>query len=164
MSASDLREELSKALTDRDRDEVISKAFGQIEELSKAAEFAQRAAEEERDIRLTAEYIEIAKSYELPTVEVDELAQALKHMAETLTYEDCEVIGKALQFAAEAQDALYYEVGSVGGGDNSDVLQMVDAHVDSYVGKGSGFSREELTAEVFANNPEAYDQYLAERG
>lgn len=161
--ASELREELSKALTDRDRDDVISKAFGQIEELSKAAEAAQWAAEEERDIRLTNEYIEIAKSYELPTVEVDELAMALKNMAENLSYEDCEVIGKALQFAAEANDALYYEVGSIGGGDNSDVLQMVNAHVDGYVAKNYGVSREELTSEVFASNPEAYDQYLAEQ-
>jgi hypothetical protein len=161
--AEGLREELSKALTDRDRDEVIAKAFTQIEQLSEAAEIAKRAAEQERDIRLTQEYVEIAKSYELPGVDVEPLAHALKEMAEKLSYEDCEVIGKALQFAAEAQDALYTEVGSIGGGDNSDVLQMVNAHVDSYVAK-SGVTREELTAEVFANNPEAYDQYLAERG
>ena len=163
--AKDLREELSKALTDRDRDEVITKAFAQIEALSEAAEIAKAAAEEERDIRLTQEYYEIAKSYELPTVEVDDLAQALKHMAESLSYEDCETIGKALQFAAEANDALYTEVGSIGGGDNSDVLDMVNAHVDGYVGKSAGgVSREELITETFSQNPEAYDQYLAERG
>lgn len=161
--SENLREELSKALTDRDRDDVIAKAFTQIEQLSEAAEIAKAAAEQERDIRLTAEYMEIAKSYELPNVETQDLAEALKHMAENLSYEDCETIGKALQFAAEAQDALYNEVGSIGGGDNSDVLNMVNAHVDGYVHK-SGVSREELTAEVFAQNPEAYDQYLAERG
>lgn len=161
--SENLREELSKALTDRDRDEVISKAFQQIEVLQEAAEIAKAAAEQEREIRLIQEYTEIAKSYELPNVEVDELARALKNAAENLDYADCEVIGKALAFAAEAQDALYTEVGSIGGGDNSDVLNMVNAHVDGYVGKADT-GREALIAEVFANNPEAYDQYLAERG
>lgn len=162
--AQGLREELSKALTDRDRDEVINKAFGQIEALTEATEIAKRAAENERDIRLTAEYVEIAKSYDLPGLDAQQLGGVLKRAAESLSFEDCEVIGKALQFASEAGDVLYSEIGSVGGGDNSDVLSMVNAHVDGYVGKSAGFSREELTAEVFAQNPDAYDQYLAERG
>lgn len=157
-----LREELSKALTDRERDDVISKAFEQLEELSQQAEIAKRAAEQEREIRLVQEYTEIAKSYELPNIEVHDLAVALKNAAENLSAQDCEVIGKALQFAAEASDALYTEIGSVGGGDNSDVLHMVDAHVDGMVAK-SGVSREELIAETFANNPEAYDEYLNEQ-
>lgn len=161
-SADDLRQELSKALTDRDRDEVIAKAFGQIEELAEVAEIAKAAADQERDIRLHQEYFEIAKSYELPNVETNALASALKHMAEALPYEDCEVIGKALQFAAEAQEVLYEEIGSIGGGDNNDVLNMVEAHVDGVVAK-SGVSREELVTEVFMQNPEAYDQYLADQ-
>lgn len=161
--SQNLREELSKALTDRERDDVISKAFDQLEELSKQAEIAKRAAEQEREIRLVQEYTEIAKSYGLPNIETSDLAVALKNAAEKLSDKDCEVIGKALQFAAEANDALYTEIGSVGGGDNSDVLQMVDAHVDGLVAK-SGTSREELVAEVFAANPEAYDEYLRERG
>jgi hypothetical protein len=162
--AEGLREELSKALTDRDRDEVINKAFSQIEILSEATEIAKRAAEEERDIRLTQEYVEIAKSYDLPGLNAEQLGETLKHAAEKLSYEDCEVIGKALAFASDAGNVLYEEIGSVGGGDNSDVLAMVNAHVDGYVAKGANYSREELVSEVFGQNPEAYDQYLAERG
>lgn len=160
--ANGLREELSKALTDRDRDEVINKAFSQIEALTEATEVAKRAAEQERDIRLTQEYTEIAKSYNLPGIEVTELGSVLKSCAEKLSYEECEVIGKALQFAAEAQDVLFDEIGSIGGGDNSDVLNMVEAHVDGVVAK-SGVSREELVTEVFMQNPDAYDQYLADQ-
>jgi hypothetical protein len=159
-----LREELSKALTDRDRDAVINKAFSQIEALTEATEIAKRAAEEERDIRLTQEYVEIAKSYDLPGLNAEQLGETLKHAAEKLSYEDCEVIGKALAFASDAGNVLYEEIGSVGGGDNSDVLAMVNAHVDGYVAKGANYSREELVSEVFGQNPEAYDQYLAERG
>lgn len=160
--ANGLREELSKALTDRDRDEVINKAFSQIEALTEATEVAKRAAEQERDIRLIQEYTEIAKSYNLPGIEVTELGSVLKSCAENLSYEECEVIGKALQFAAEAQDVLFDEIGSIGGGDNSDVLNMVEAHVDGVVAK-SGVSREELVTEVFMQNPDAYDQYLADQ-
>src|SRR5206468_9509577 len=50
---ADLREELSKALTDRDRDEVVSKALTRLEELSKAAERAEEIAKAERTARLT---------------------------------------------------------------------------------------------------------------
>lgn len=161
--AEGLREELSKALTDRDRDDVISKAFAQIEALSEAAEIAKAAAEEEREIRLTNEYTEIAKSYSLPGVEDEKLGGVLKRAAEALSFEDCEVIGKALELAADATNALYEEHGAIGGGDNSDVLRLVDEHVNQLVTKSGDTSREELVAKMFADNPEAYDQYLAER-
>lgn len=161
--AAGLREELSKALTDRDRDDVISKAFAQIESLTEAAEIAKRAAEEEREIRLTNEYTEIAKSYSLPGVADEELGGVLKRAAEHLSYEDCEVIGKALELAADRQADLFEERGAIGGGDNSDVLRLVDEHVDQLVTKSGDTSREELVAKMFAENPEAYDQYLAER-
>lgn len=154
-----LREELSKALTDYDRDEIISKAFSQLDELSEAAEIAKAAAEQEREIRLTREYVEVAKSYSLP-IDEDALGVALMHCAEVLPMEDQEVIAKALAFASEANQALFQEYGAVGGGDNADVYEMVDAYVDENVSK-SGKSREELMAEAFAANPAAYDEYLA---
>lgn len=157
-----LREELSKALTDRDRDEVIAKAFTQLEQLQEAAEIAKRAAQEERDIRLTQEYVEVAKSYDLPGIADEDLGRTLKNAAEHLSPEDCEVIGKALQFAAEANDALYQELGSVGGGDNNDVLQMVNAYADETISK-SGVSREELISKIFDENPDAYDEYIREQ-
>ena len=150
--AASLREELSKALTDADRDEVITKAFSRIEAAEQAAEIAKRAAEQEREVRLTQEYTEIAKSYDLPGVAPDELGGVLKRCAENLSQTDCEVIGKALQFAAEANESLYAEVGSIGGGDNSDVLNMVNAYVDEQVSK-AGVTREELISETFSQNP-----------
>lgn len=158
-----LREELSKALSDRERDEVIAKAFDRMEQLQQAAEIAKRAAEQERDIRLSQEYYEVAKSYDLPGIKTEDLGRTLRNAAEHLSPADCEVIGKALQFAAEANDALYAEVGSIGGGDNSDVLQMVNAYADEAVSKSAGSSREQLVAEIFNQNPDAYDEYLRER-
>lgn len=156
----ELREELSKALTDADRDDVISKAFDQIEYFAEAAEIAKAAAEEERKIRLEKEYTEVAKSYDLP-FDPEELGGVLMRMAEKMDYEDCEIIGKALSYASEATDYIYDEYGAIGGGDNSDVMSQVNAIVDETVSKSAGYGAEELTAEFFANNPGAYDDYLA---
>ena len=161
-SADSLREELSKALTDRDRDEVITKAFSQIDSLTQAAEIAKRAAEQERDIRLTQEYVEIAKSYDIPDVSAEDLGTVLKACAESLPYEYCEVIGKALAFASDAASELYEEYGAIGGGANSDVLHQVDAMVEGDVSK-SGETREEAFARILNENPQAYDEYLAEQ-
>ena len=56
------------------------------------------------------------------------------------------------------------EKGNVGGGDNSDVLSQVNGFVSEQVSKSHGeFSAEELSNEVFAANPELYDEYLSEK-
>lgn len=158
--ASNLREELSKALTDKDRDEVISKAFGTIEVLSEQISKAQAAAEAERHIRLEREYTEIAKSYGLP-IQDDVLGGVLMRCAEHLSYEDCEVISKCMEAAGEA---VFAERGNIGGGDNSDVLAQVNALAHEQVSKGAfGGGAEEFTTEFFMSNPGAYDEYIAEK-
>lgn len=156
---SNLREELSKALTDKDRDQVISKAFGTIEVLSEQVSKAQQAAESERTIRLQREYTEVAKSYGLPFQD-EVLGGVLMRCAENLSREDCEVIAKCLEAAGEA---VYLEHGNIGGGDNSDVLSQVNGFVSEQVSKGADFSEEELTSEIFGRHPELYDEYLSEK-
>lgn len=157
---SNIREELSKALTDKDRDEVIAKALGKVEQIQKAADRAEKAAVAERDLRLTREYTEIAKSYNVP-VKPEELGRVLKRLAEVLPVEDQLVIKKCLD-ATTASEDLYREYGTRGGGDNVDILSEVDAIVDGAVSKADG-SREDLVSKVFEENPDAYDQYLAEQ-
>lgn len=154
--ADSVREELSKALTDKDRDEVIAKALGRIDELSEVAKRAQQQAESERQLRLQREYTEVAKSYSLP-VRDDVLGGVLMRMAETMSHDDCQVIAKCLEAASES---LFVEKGLRGGGDNSDILSQVSAHVDGVVSKGDG-SREQALVDVFSTNPAAYDEYLA---
>lgn len=156
---SNLREELSKALTDRDRDEVITKAFGTIETLAEQVSKAEEIAKAERQVRLQREYTEVAKSYGLP-FEDEVLGGVLMRCAENLSREDCEVIAKALEVAGEA---VYLEKGNIGGGDNSDVLAQVNGFVSEQVSKSNGFSAEELTSEVFMQHPELYDEYLTEK-
>lgn len=151
--ADQIREELSKSLTDRDRDEVITKALGRFEELSKAAERAEEVAKAERTLRLEREYTEIAKSFNLP-IQDEVLGGVLMRCAEALPSEDCEIIAKCLEAASEN---IFAEQGYVGGGDNSDVLAQADAVIQ----KSS--DRPDAMVEYFASNPEAYDEYLAEK-
>ena len=156
--ADEVREELSKALTDRDREEVITKALGRVDEMAQEMEIAKALAEEERELRIEREYTEIAKSYNLPFADED-LGRVLMHAAEALPDEDNAIIHKA--FAA-AGEAVFEEYGLVGGGDNADVYSQVEAAIDGMVTK-SGVTREEALAEFFYENPGAYDEYLSER-
>lgn len=155
--ADQVREQLSKAYTDADRDQVLSKAFGRIEELENQQRQAELIAKSERDLRLTREYISKAAEYNLP-IAPEELGPVLYRMAETMSYDDCAVIAKALETAG---NILFEEVGFQGGGDNGDIMSAVEAQA---VEIGKSASPENVAA-VFDQNPAAYDEYLsAQRG
>jgi hypothetical protein len=157
--ADEVREELSKAFTDIDRDEVIAKALGTVEVLSKRLEQAEVIAKSERDLRLLGDYTEVAKSYNVP-IDPSDLAPVLMRMADTMSYDDCAVIHKALTSAGAA---LYDEVGFIGGGDNNDVMSQVSAFLDEGISKSDGsVNKAAAMTDFFATNPAAYDEYLAD--
>src|SRR5499427_8323249 len=149
--------ELSKAFSDHDRDAVIAKALGSVEELEQAQAQAELIAKSERDLRLTREYISKAAEYNLP-VAPEELGPVLYRMAETMSYDDCAVIAKCLETAGEI---IYEEVGYQGGGDNADIYSQVAQHAYDTFGKAEDFDPTEAINKVFDDNPDAYDEYLA---
>lgn len=155
-----VREDLSKALSEIERDEVISKALGEISKAEQRAKAAEAIAKAERDLRLTREYISKAAEYNLP-VEPDKLGPVLMRMADTMSYEDCAVIHKALTSAGE----IFTELGVQGMGDNADPFEVAEAMITEDIQKsaGDGASREQLVAKAFETNPRAYDEYLAQR-
>lgn len=146
-------EELSKAFTDDDRDKVIAKALGRVEELETQYSHAAEIAKSERDLRLTREYISKAAEYNLP-VDPAELGPVLYRMAETMDYNDCAVIAKCLEGAGAM---IFEEQGYIGGGDNVDIMSQVAAQA---VEIGKSASPENISA-VFDQAPEAYNEYLA---
>ena len=154
--AKSVMEELSKAFSDGDRDQIIAKALGRVEDIEKKYEEVAKAAQAERDLRLTREYISKAAEYNLP-VAADELGPVLYRMAETMSYDDCSVIAKCLETAGEI---LFEETGYQGGGDNSDVYSQVEAHAYDSFGKSEDFSPVTAINKVFDQNPDAYDEYL----
>jgi len=150
-------EELSKAFSDNDRDAVIAKALGRVEELEGQIYQQAEIAKSERDLRLTREYISKAAEYNLP-VSPDELGPVLYRMAETMSYDDCAVIAKCLETAGEI---LFEETGYTGGGDNADVYSQVAQHAYDTFGKSEGYTETSAINQVFEENPDAYDEYLA---
>jgi len=152
--AAQVMEELSKAYTDDDRDAVIAKALGRVEELENQYSQAELIAKSERDLRLTREYISKAAEYNVP-VDPEELGPVLYRMAETMDYDDCAVIAKALEGSGAM---IMDEIGYIGGGDNSDVMSQVELHAQQEFGKS--VDAESIT-KVFDMSPQAYDEYLA---
>jgi hypothetical protein len=153
--AQQVLEELSKAYDDKGRDEVIAKALGRVEELEAQQAQAVEIAKSERDLRLTREYISKAAEYNVP-IQPEELGPVLYRMAETMSYDDCAVIHKALDAAGSA---IFDEVGLIGGGDNTDIMSQVEARAVE-IGKSADPT---TIASVFDQSPEAYNEYLASR-
>jgi hypothetical protein len=161
--ADQVREELAKALDSTDRDALISKAADEIAKADARANEAMEIAKAERDLRLEREYVEVAKGYTTP-IAPEELGPVLKRCAETLSYEDCAVIHKALSAAGEG---LFAEVGVQGSGSNNEIFSEVDAMAQevskAFSDKGTEISKAKAVEQIFAENPAAYDEYLSTR-
>lgn len=157
--SQEIMEELSKAFSDDDRDKVIAKALGRVQELEQHQQQYAEIAKAERDLRLTREYVAKAADYNLP-VDPNELGPVLYRMAETMDYDDCAIIAKCLETAGTI---LFEEAGYQGSGENADPMAVVEAWANENVSKSEGVSREGMISKVFDENPAAYDEYLSER-
>ena len=152
-------EELSKSAGDDERDLVIAAAVEEAEFAKNMALEAQADADYERDIRVTEAFIAKAAGYNVP-VDPEILGPILKNAAESLSDDELDVLDALFESVG---DTLYSEIGVVGGGDNSSIMDNVDAASMELIGK-SDMSQEAVTSAVFEANPEAYEQYLSENG
>lgn len=158
--ADEIRTELSKAFDESAKDEIISKAFGQVKSLEKELAEVKEIAKAERNLRLTGEYVEVAKSYNVP-VDPNVLGPVLMRMSESMSFDDCRVIHKAL---TDAGRHIFDEIGHVGGGDNYDIMSQVDAFLSEDVSKAADqVSKSAGVENYFAQNPDAYDRYMSEK-
>lgn len=159
--AAEVRELLSKAATDSDRDDIISKALERIETSEMVTQEAVTIAKAERTLRLEREYISKAAEYNVP-IEPEQLGPVLMRMAEgvPLSYDDCAVIHKALTAAGEL---IYEEAGYVGQGDNDDdPMSRVEAFVEQGISKAAGqdaVSKAQGMSDYFTEHPEEYEAY-----
>lgn len=152
-------QELSKAVNDDDRNKIIAKAMNEVEIMKSENAQLRSALEAEQELRIEEAYISKAAEYNLP-VSPEVLGPILKSMAEVLTPEQIDVVDSLFNSVG---DYLYDEVGYVGDTDNDSVLNRVDSLAGELVTKSDMTSAEAMTA-LFANNPAAYDAYLAENG
>jgi len=156
--ADEIREELSKAGTDYQRDEILAKALEAVEIADSRAYEAELIAKSEQDLRLNREYIEVAKALNVP-VDPEELGPVLKRLSENLSYDDCAVIAKALEASG---DFIFDEIGYIGGGDNVDVYSQVESVIENQIQKSEyGISKAAAVSEFFDSNQDAYEAYLS---
>lgn len=155
----DVYEALSKSLGQDERDVVIAKMADEVEIYKAQAEQALEIAQALADERELAEYTEIAKSYNLPG-DPEALGVILKNAANTLPQDQLDYLDRTLAAAGAAQ---FTELGTAGSMQTSDVLSQVEALAYETVGKAD-VSIEQATVALFASNPDAYDEYLSERG
>ena len=150
-------EELSKAVTERDREEIIAKAMDEVEIAKAQAAEAYEYASAIEDARVTDAFISKAAEYNIP-VAPEVFGPILKSIAEALTDEELDLLDEI--FSAVG-DALYNEIGYVGDTANSSVLDTVNGLASEFVGK-SDVSYEQAYTAMFEANPSAYDAYLTE--
>lgn len=149
--------ELSKAYTDGDRDQVISRVAKAAELADQRAERAEKIAKALEDKAELTEYVELAKSYELP-VEATELGAILQTIAKSgLSDAQLETVDRIFHSASEA---LYDETGYSGRGD-SPVMELLSGAALDVIGKAD-VSVEQATASLLDAQPDLYLDYLRE--
>jgi len=152
-------EELSKAVTEDDRNKIVAKAMDEVAKSQTQIEELSKALESERDERITEAFISKAEEYNLP-VSPEVFGPILKAIAEVLDDEQLDVLDAVL---TSVGDMIYDEIGYVGDTDNASVINQVNAYADELVGKADVTHAAAMVALLEAN-PAAYDAYLAENG
>lgn len=149
--------DLSKALTDGDRDTVIKGLADRLSDAELTAMQAVSKAEEMAAEREFEQYVEVAKSFELP-VDPEDLGGILQTVSKVLSDEQLDTLERILHTAAAAID--FEERGSSGG---SPLMAYVGQEARELVGKSAGeISEAEATTALFSANDDAYLAYLSE--
>jgi len=160
-SGDRLLEDLSKALTDTDRDEVIAKALDQVSALEGSNAEIAKALDDERELRLSNEFFSKALEYNLP-IAADDFGPILKSLYTGTPLTDAELADLDEVFKAVGS-YLYEEIGSLGDTSNGSVMDEVDQIASQVVAKTGGqLTEEQAFAAALDANPYAYDEYLKE--
>jgi hypothetical protein len=159
---AEVLEQLSKAVTEDQRNEIITKALDRVDELETANENLSKSVEEMQEERITEAFIAKAAEYELP-VDPVELGVILRKAATVLDESELDTLDTVLTAAGSSE--MFTELGYGGGASNSGVMDQVTGAAAELVGKAAGaISLEQAQTAMFDQNPDAYDAYLAEQG
>lgn len=167
---NDLLTELSKALDELDEEDaytraLVSKALDIVTETEGRAHDAEEIAKAERNLRLTREFTEVAKSLgsNLP-VDPVEFGAVLKSLAEGLDQDDYEYVVDTFEKANRlASDSAIFDEFGKSGAYETDLYSQVRAEAEQLVSKGD-VSHEQAISKIYEDNPDLYDEYLSERG
>lgn len=151
-------DDLSSALGQDDRDQVIAKAMDEVEFYKSHTEQLTDQVAALTEANEMAYFTEVAKSYGLPG-DPNRLATVLKNAVDTMPQEDLDELDRLLT----SQGSLYEELGAAGSGQETMVMGQVEQMAHNAVGK-SDVTMEQATVALFDANPNAYEDYLAETG
>ena len=156
-------EELSKSLTDNDRDEVIAKAMDYMEEISKRSDKLEELVISMRDQRENEDFVELAKGYELP-IDPEGIGGLMQRASQVLPQEDVATLDRLFSSVGEiAKNGGYDQIG-YDGTYESDVLSQVYAVAGEAISKAdSSLTQEQAVTALFSANPDAYDEYESEQ-
>ena len=155
--------ELSKALTDDDRNEVISKAMNLVEEVAKRNEALEEMLYDIVEEREAEGYFELAKNYDLP-IDPEGLGGLMHRAAQVMDPHDLQTMDRLFSSVGEiAKSGAYDQIGYDGYAE-SDVLAQAYAIAGDAISKSDGsVSQEQALTALFSANPAAYDAYEAEK-
>ena len=158
---SQVLEDLSKALSDDDRDQVFAKAADRFDEIAQRNELLEQMVVGLYEDRDAEGYSQLAKSYELP-VDPDEIGAIMVRASQSLSEADMGTLDRVVSSVGEISKAAFTEIG-YGGNVESDALAQIFAVAGDAVSKSdNGMSHEQAVTALFSANPDAYDQYEAE--
>jgi hypothetical protein len=156
--------DLSKALTEQDRDAVIAKALDAVDEVSKRNEQLTDLVERLVDSQEAGGFTELAKSYQLPVPD-DRLGGLLQRAAAVLPDEDLDLLDRLFAATGEVGKSVGFDqLGFDNDEGPADVLGQVMDLAGQTVAKANGtVTREQAMQAIFEANPEAYDAYELEQ-
>lgn len=156
-------EDLSKALTDGDRDEVIAKAMNTMQGIADRNGELERAVGDLYAEREYEGFADVAKGYGYGDPE--EVAGILQRASHYLPGEDVAALDRYFAGAGEIAKSYMAETGYGGGYADTDTMAQIQELANQAVAKNAelGLTQEQAVSALFSANPEAYDVYEAEQ-
>jgi len=156
-------EQLSKSLTDTDRDEVIAKALDVVDQVAQRNAYLEDVVAGIIEDRQAGDYVELAKGYELPGDE-DTIGGLMYRASQSLPEQDVVLLDRLFSSYGEIAKGGGYEQIGYDGYAESDALSQVFAAAGEVVSKSDQLvTQEQAVTALFAANPAAYDEYEAEQ-
>ena len=148
---------LRSATTQGQRDQVVAKAAAQAAQATRENAVLRTQISKMQEDAEIAEWVDVAKSLTAVPVAPEEFGPILYKVSKSLTPEEFEVFGKALQ---SAEEALYAAYGSDSAAGVNSVHDQVAAMADQVISKSQGsLTPEQAIVALYASNPEFYDAY-----
>ena len=156
-------ESLSKAMNAEDARDALRGVADEIGEMLQQSQMAAlssyqiaKALAEEREDET---WMQVAQGYELP-VDPRQFGGILKRAGRALPPADVAALDRIFKAAGEAQ---YFTEQGANGQMTGGVHDMMEAAAMELVGKNAGTTKEQAVTALYAANPQAYDDYLAEQ-